>query len=304
MQSKFAASLLAALITIATDAAAENDCQLLLAASLPITFEDGQIVVAAAIGNHPVKLIVDTGGTTLLKERVVKAIGLKHEALKNGQSATLFGGARLHRYAVAGDFALGSLRRGRVNILLLPDGARQDWKADGLLGANVLRDYDVDFDFAHAKLNLFLPHHCPGRAVYWTGDDRIVAKVPIEMSGDDIRVPVQIAGKEVKAILDTGANVTVMDQERYMPLFGLTPQSPGVEEYRVSGDAKPRYAYMFTALTFRGVMVNKVRVRFISRDYSRNSGYDMLLGMNVLRKLHLLVAYQEKMLYITSATQQ
>jgi predicted aspartyl protease len=301
MQFWHAAVFLTALMTMATAAAAEDDCQLQLVASLPMTLQDGQIVVDAAISDHPLKLIVDTGGTTLLKERVAKAIGLKPEMLENSQYASVFGGVRLHRYAVAGDITLGMLRNGRVNILLMPDGARQDWQADGLLGANVLRTYDVDFDFAHGKLNLFLPHRCPGRAAYWVQDDRIVAKVPVEVSGYEIRVPVQIDGKEVKAILDTGAAVTVMDQETYMPLFGLAPQLPGVEEYRVSGDPKPRYIYTFKALTFGGVLVNKPRVRFISQGYSNNRDYNMLLGTNILRLLHIVIAYREKMLYVTAA---
>jgi predicted aspartyl protease len=300
MQFRYAAAF-AALMAFATPAAAGDDCRLQLVASLPMTLQDGQIVVDAAIGNHPLKLIVDTGGTTLLKERVAKAIGLKPETLKSSQSASVFGGMRLRRYAVAGDITLGTLRNGRVNVLLMPDSARPEWQADGLLGANVLRTYDVDFDFAHGKLNLFLPHRCPGRAAYWVQDDGIVAKVPVEMSGYEIRVPVQIDGKEVKAILDTGAAVTVMDQETYMPLFGLAPQSPGIEEYRVTDDPKPRYAYTFKALTFGGVLVNKPRVRFISQSYSNNRDYNMLLGTNILRLLHVVIAYREKMLYVTAA---
>ncbi len=304
MQFRFAAAFFATLMMVTMGAAAEDDCRLQLVASLPMTLQEGQIVIDAAIADHPLRLIVDTGGTTLLRESVAKAIGLKPDMLKSSQNASLFGGPRLHRYVVASDFALGPLRSGRVSILLLPDSARQDWQADGLLGANVLRTYDVDFDFAHGKLNLFLPHRCAGRAAYWVQDDGIVAKVPVEMSGNDIRVPVLIDGKEVKAILDTGAAVTVIDQETYMPLFGLTQQSQGVEEYRVSGDYKPRYVYTFKALTFGGVLVNKPRVRFISQDYSNNRDYNMLLGTNILRLLHVFIAYREKMLYVTAAAAQ
>lgn len=294
----------AALLMISVPASAEDDCRLQLVASLPMTLQEGQIVVDAAIADHPLRLIVDTGGTTLLRESVAKAIGLKPDLLQNSQYASVFGGVRIHRYAVASDFGLGPLRSGHVSILLMPDSARQDWEADGLLGANVLRTYDVDFDFARAKLNLFLPHRCPGRAAYWAPDDRTVAKVPVEISESHIRVPVQIDGKQVSAILDTGAAVTVMDQETYMPVFGLTPQSPGVEEYRVAGDAKPRYVYTFKALTFGGVLVNKARVRFISQDYSNHRDYNMLLGTNILRLLHVYIAYREKMLYVTAATAQ
>lgn len=284
---------------------AEEDCRLQLAASLPMTYYDGAIVVDAAIGDHPLKLIVDTGAsTTMLRESVAAQMGLKYDVLKHWQYASVFGGVRLHHSARVKDFTLGNLRGSGLSVFLMPEDEKQAWVQDGVLGANVLSVYDVDFDFAHGKLNLFLPHRCRGKVVYWTQNEDLVAKLPIDFNGSHIRIPVQIEGKEIDAVLDTGASDTVLDQETFMPKFGLTPQSPGVQEYHDPADPMPRYTYTFKTLTLQGVTVNNAKVRFISQEYSKNPSYKMLLGMDVLRQLHLFIAYKEKMLFVTSATAQ
>jgi len=69
------------------------------------------------------------------------------------------------------------------------------------------------------------------------------------------------------------------------------------------GEALPRYSYTFKTLNFDGVTVQNPKVWFISQKYSKDPDYKMLLGMNVIRQLHMFISYKEKMLYITSATQ-
>jgi hypothetical protein len=166
----------------------------------------------------------------------------------------------------------------------------------------VFGEYDLDFDFAKATMHLFAPHRCPGRAVYWTQDESLVAKLPIDFHGSDIRIPVEIEGHKIRAVLDTGANTTVMDLETFMPLFGLTPTSPGVEVVHDTRDPYPEYVYTFKAINLQGVTVNNARVFFISQKFSHSPDYDMLLGTNILTHLHLYIAYKEKMLFATAAT--
>jgi hypothetical protein len=88
-----------------------------------------------------------------------------------------------------------------------------------------------------------------------------------------------------------------------MPLFGLTPQSPGVSSVTSPGEPLPRYRYTFKALSFEGVVVKNVQVVFVSQKYSKDPDYKMLLGLDIIRQLHMFISYKEKMLYITSATQ-
>lgn len=296
----------AAAAALVAPALAEEDCRLQIATSLPLDFESAaRPVVPAAINGQPIRLLVDTGSPGMaLQEAKAKALGLDYEVAKRWEKGRIFGGTGLNRYTTVNDFTLGKLKAGGISFMLIPD-ERQIPGADGLLGATILDYYDVDLDFANAKMNLFAPHRCPGRVVYWTQDESVIAKIPLDKeSGGHIRMEVEINGQTIKATVDTGASHSVMDAETFMPKFGLSPSSPGMQEYHVPDDPNPRYHYVFKEMHLNGVTVKNARVTFISQNYSRARDYDMLLGMDVLRELHLFIAYKERMFYVTAATQK
>jgi predicted aspartyl protease len=302
---KYARSLLLATMFVLAPAWGEEDCRLQIATSLPLDFESaGRPVVPAAINGNPIRLLVDTGAPSMgLQESKGKALGLDYQIAKRWEQAQIYGGTGLNRYATVKDFTLGKLKASGISFLLIPDEHEIEG-ADGLLGATILDYYDVDFDFAQAKMNLFLPHRCAGRVVYWTQDESAIATIPLDKEGGGhIRAEVEIEGQKIRATVDTGASMSVMDSETFMPKFGLTPQSPGMVEYHVSNDPYPRYRYVFKELHLQGVTVKNAHITFISQKFSQDRAYGMLLGMDILRELHLFIAYKERMYYITAATQ-
>jgi predicted aspartyl protease len=305
--SKFVFSLLAAAAALsAVPAAAEDDCRLQLAATLPVTLEHGgrAIMVTAAVNGQPVKLQVDTGAeNSLLRETTAEKLGLKYNMLKRYQHASIYGGVRMHRFTLLQDFTLGKLKASGITFLLMPEDDKVKGVPDGLLGGNILSVYDVDFDFAHGKMNLFLPHRCAGKAVYWTQDENAIARIPFKFDGH-IELPVAVDGKEMAAALDTGAHDTVMDLEADLPKFGLTVKSPGMVPVESGHAAGQSYLYTFKTMAFGGVTVNNPKVRFISEEYSHVYRDRMLLGMDILSQLHLFIAYREHMIYVTAAGAQ
>lgn len=303
MLRKWIAAL--ALLAAACPAWAQQDCRLQIAASLPMTLERANVItVPAEVEGKPVRLIVDTGSPASgLRESMVEEAKLNYEISKRWERYRIFGGVKISRNATLKNFKLGNLQASGITMLLIPREEHVLKTMDGILGGNVLTQYDVDFDFAKAKMNLFLPHRCEGQAVYWTQNEEAIAKVPFKYDGH-IRIEVMLDGKKIKATLDTGASITVLDKENYMPEFGLTETSPGMTNVSPPDAQYPRYLYPFKTLSFGGVTVDHPKVTFVSQKYSRNDDYNMLIGMDVLRNLHLYIAYNEKMLYITSASQQ
>lgn len=294
---------LALFASAAVSAAAEEDCRLQLAATLPMDLHNGQITVPAALGDTQLKMFIDTGSTmSVIRESLARDLGLKYDMLKGFYRMSFFGGVNVYRYSTVKGFTLGKLKGDGVVLAWLPDNARQGWPQDGLIGANILGMYDVDFDFAKATMRLFQPHRCPGQVVYWTQDENLIAKLPIEWHGGHIRIPVEIQGQTIKAVVDTGANATVMDLETYMPKFGLTPTSPGVTEVHSIHDTQPRYTYTFKEINFDGVTVKNARVLFVSEKFSKDPEYKMLIGTDILMQLHLYIAYQQRLLIVTAAS--
>lgn len=291
-----------AMLAAVVSARAEEDCRLQLAATLPLTFDgSGRVTVQAAIGETPITLLVDTGAPfSVLREPLAQRLGLKYDVLLN-KRVELLGGVKMYRYTAVKGFTLGKLKGDGPVFALMPDNEVDQSMPDGLLGANILSVYDVDFDFAHAKLNLFLPHRCPGRVVYWTQDESAIAKIPMNVQhGLHIEVPVAVEGTPMNAYFDTGAAGSMMDLDDASK-FGLTPSSPDMKPHGAAVDGKIAYLHTFKTLSFEGVTVMNATIDLEPYEKTHYRGHDMLLGIEILRQLHLYIAYQERMLYVTAA---
>jgi len=248
--------------------------------------------VPMVVGGNTVSMLVDTGGImSMLSEDTVKALNLREEPA-SGFRMMQFGGLPITQYVTVNDVFLGGLRTLRRQFYVAPPGTL----SGGVLAPDAFILYDADFDFGGGKLNIVSPNHCPGRVVYWTGD-----ATAVDFQLDDmghIRVPVQIDGKALIATLDTGATVSYLSLEVARLLFGITDKSPDLKEVGWMGPARA-YSYPFKTLTMQGLTVNNPAIRLAHESDTHVD--QMILGMDVLRQLHLYIAYRERRLYVSAA---
>jgi predicted aspartyl protease len=202
-----------------------------------------------------------------------------------------WGGWPVRQVTDVSEFGLGRLKSPNTPFMVLNEAAI----SDGLLGADFLYYFDLDFDFAKAKLNLISPDHCKGKVVYWSKGDYGV--VPFEYDTQrKIALSVVLDGKKLNAVLDTGASVTVMSLETAASLFDWD------EDDIVKGRQKP----VFASMAFGSVVISHPAITLVSDKESVLLGSrqpKMIIGMDVLRRLHLYISYKEKMIYVTPATQ-
>jgi hypothetical protein len=90
-------------------------------------------------------------------------------------------------------------------------------------------------------------------------------------------------------------------------LFDLKEDSPGMKRLGAEGSQNPSYRYPFKMLALDGVTISNPDIVLVpdkvsGRHHCRFCGPDLILGMGVLRQLHLYIAYKEKRLYVTAAT--
>lgn len=300
------AACLAVALTAALTAAAalaEEDCRLQIVASMPLHMEqDGHgSAIDASIDGKPVRLFVDTGSpSSVLSEEAAQRLGLTLRAVTPDIRAQFYGGARITRYARIENFMLGNGKAPRAFFMIAPAG-RLDYEGfpiDGLIGVDFLSMFDVDFDFAGGKLNLFLPHRCSGRAVYWTDDESQIAKIPFTFDGGNLMVASTLDGKSLDAIVDTGMNYSRLDMRLAGRMFDLTSESPGMMPRAHAEGRAVAYTYPFKALSIGGVTVNAPNIAVTTYAHSKID-FEMILGMSVLTKLHLFIAFKERMLYVT-----
>jgi predicted aspartyl protease len=313
-------SLAAVLAVSFSTAAAAQSCGLREFASLDlIPNSEGLPVVEAQVGGHTVHLLIDTGGVySVLNKPVADAMNVSVRAINNGTEVYSGSGERFKSYIEAPDFKLGAIALDKLPMMVSREPMTSS-TIDGTLGPDFLSRFEVDFDFAAHKLNLFAPDHCEGKVVYWA---KAYVEVPFKI--DDIThiaVPMMLDGHETTANIDTGAGITTLSEAMTRGTFGLTETSPGMEQ---DSSAKPgdlfQYRYRFKSLSLSGLAVNNPLVYILpdkaSRGFRRDhdakmdidaiygdqlKGPQMVLGANVLSKLHLFVSYKEKKLYLTAA---
>ena len=302
MRNLRGAALALAVWGAAPCAAADNEaCNLVRAASLDMsTDSSGGQVVPLTLSGRTLNLLVDTGGIdSMLTESVVDSLKLRVAPFPD-RRVVMFGGYRLNRFAVGHDIDFGGLKAPCKEFIIMPEGHLPDG-LDGTLAPDILRAYDDEFDFAGAKLNLFLSNHCQTNMTYWTKSEH--AEIPIEQDHDGhISFFVMLDGKKIRATLDTGASRSVLNLEEAEDLFGFT-QSDSKLKTLAKTDNGYTYMYPFKTLNFSGGSVaNPDLTLFSTRDEGMSGGPALILGMGILRQLHMYIAYREQALYVTAAS--
>ena len=264
--------------------------------------------------------LVDTGGiVSSIAAPVADALHLKTRRITSGVEVYAADGGLLNRYADVKKFGIGPIIVGNVKLLLQPDETKTGANAfGGTLAPDMLRNFDVDFDFGGGTLSFFSPDHCKGQVVYWATH---YGTVPFITDGSHMLAMVTLDGHAFRAFIDTGASLTTISAKVARSYFGLTPGSAGLEPIPGTSDGDlVRFRHRFATLTIGDVTVNNPMIAILPDDMEksvrRHHDYkqdrdpiygieikapEIVLGLDVLSRLHMYVAYGEKTLYVTAA---
>lgn len=323
---KFAAPVAGLFLAFGAVAQASADCgQLTMITSVDMHIGgDGRVYAPVKLNGVAKSMLVDTGGffTEITPDAVAELnLGTRHTALEiigvAGDTTSI---------AANASFQLGNLKASSMDFMVMPNNhLLSDDVADaaGIIAPSLLRNYDVDFDFAGKKFNLLSQDHCDGKVVYWPAD--AVAVVPMAINADGhIEFQVKLDDKPLTAILDTGATNTVLNLEVAQDAFGIhAGDATTPENGHLNGSTTAKtYTHRFKSLALEGIAIgnptldlipdllrNKIRdprdtvsgdtrIRNPARKTTLD---DMIVGMDVLHRLHVYIAYKEKRLYITPA---
>lgn len=283
---------------------------------------DAAVFVPVTLQHQTKYMLLDTGGTiSELTPATVTALGLESVKTPNLRFYDIRGNYVDH-HTVVPDFAIGGLTGHNVDFVVGPDDlfkGRSD--AAGIIGPGVLRYYDVGLDIAGRKLTLFSQDHCDGKVVYWQASSVAVVPMQVVKAGGHIVVPVKLDGQMLNANLDTGASNSTLNLSVAERDFNLNEKQPDMIPVGRLGDRDDSlvYRHVFKSLSFEGLTVSNpaldlipdlprrqmerspVRTRMADSSVEQQLP-DLLIGMDILRRLHLYIAYKEQKLYITLAS--
>lgn len=283
--------------------AAAKDCRLQPVVSTPLQKSRlfNHVSTPVRINGHSLRLIVDTGSpTSILTDQAAAQLGLKRKALID--SLKMLGGDEAREEALASDFRIGTAQMGETSFKIMRTdrfnfGGEQ---FDGLIGADLLARFDADFDFPGGQLTLYQPHPCDGHEVTWGERKGTISKIAFTGENGRIILPIELDGKSLITIVDTGASESSLALKMAEGKLGLTPTSPGMMRQSPPDEADPVYSYTFRQIRIGAVRLTPAQFQLLSFERA-HWFFSSFLGMPELRRLHLYIAYKEKMLYLSAA---
>jgi predicted aspartyl protease len=305
--------LIVLLSTVLASAARAEECTPpKLLATLPLKDAEPESnirTVPVSLNGATRQMVLDTGGAvTQLSRDTIAELGLP--TIPSGAAVYDINGRVSRRFAMVKGLDFGHLHRDDAALMVWPESTRP---YAGELAQDLLQPYDVDVDFRTGQLKMYAKGHCPG-PVGWTPS----AHTSMNNKGWHLHIPVTLDGHSYDAIFDTGSRHTIMRLPAARRDFGLTPDSAGMEPYPaingspiLDGSLKK-----FSKLTFGNIIFDNLEVLIVpdvmnhnadrspmarNRAYFHNADLilpELSLGMDVLKHLHLFLAFGERALYL------
>jgi len=199
-------------LILARPAAAETPpCRAERLAELPLVLLHDVPLVTLTINGRATSLLLDTGAeATILATAAARTLGLdlhyEYPKAATGLTGTIKNGvADMKSLSVAG-IALPPYPV-RVGDIVLPN--LEGGAPSGLVGADILADFDLDLDLPARHLTFYRRQTCPDAAPVWS---RPYSRVAASRSmNDHLFFPVTLDGHRFAAFIDTGAQRNVID---------------------------------------------------------------------------------------------
>lgn len=320
------ALIVAFLVGFAGHAHAET-CSLAQAASLDMNWTpSGRFTVPVSVNGKTLQFMVDTAGVfSELSETAAQELKLEPKGTGNFMYGV--NGKIPIRMVKADSFMVGPNNAKDFHFVLRSAAKEGDVQVDGVLSSDFLTLFDVEIDSAHKKFNLFSQDHCAGKVVYWTRD--AYAEIPFHLSGDALHISrdnhidltAQLDGHDVSTEFDTGSAMTWLRLKSAKLIMGIDESSPGMEKVSEAGaNSLAVYRKHFGAISLGGLMDKDPAMVIIDdkeedafrMEHSEKSRddpvygaefqvEDLTLGMSVISKMRIYIAYKEHKIYATGA---
>jgi hypothetical protein len=189
----------------------------------------------------------------------------------------------------------------------------------GILGTGLLQHFDVELDFANARMNLFSQDHCAGKVVYWADQ---YAAVPFEINAitGEIMASVTLDNEPLTATLSIDPGHSFMSESVAAKALAFSVQSADLKPVK-HFDLYERswFSYPFKKLSLGGLSLQNPQIDLFSDDYCTQVKFygpsfvatthdakllcksDAVIELEELKHFHLYFAFKENKLYVTAA---
>ncbi len=293
---------------------AAGKCQLAqIGGDLPVDMESTRPLVWAKINGVKARFMLDTGAfySMLWRDEVARYQLSVHSMLGgNSYSVVGTGGRETALDTVVKSFEFMGAQADKpfefivLNQDLVPDSV-------GVLGQNILRMGDAEYDLANGTVRFWKPVGCEQQALAYWAVSTPYSSVGLEAMDSvqsQLLATAMLDGHPITVTFDTGAPRSVLSLEA-AERAGITPSSPGVTFLGLTGGIGPASDRTWSAPvdTFElgGEKVQHTHLLIADFNSHHRPGemnrapIDMLLGEDFFLSHRIYVAYSQRKLYFT-----
>lgn len=273
-------------------------CQMEKKAELALGYANGVATAEARINGSPVIMGLDTGTQSLVTPQTAERLGLipgfTRSVVTRGTT-----GQTVAEQVMLLDFEFAGAHHGLKSVTKVKLPAPKIPEAKpiaGLIGMDILANYDLDFDFPQRKLTLYEAKGCASTAPQDFADSRAI---PFTYNNErNIFFPIEVDGKTLSALLDTGSvrhSITRSGLKKAGVAEAVLNADPLIELVGVGNIAVKNPLHRFSTLAIGGVEYSDVELSVLSGTLGQG---DALIGQSYLFARRVRISNSARMLYV------
>ncbi|GEM_PF-161786 len=274
-------------------------CTLGRLAELPVTMMGLRPTVPVKINGADAQFIVDSGAFySSITPATAAQFKLRLEPAPRHLQVVGIGGSADASVTTVRDFTLATIRLHGVEFVV----AGSEVGAAGLLGQNILRIADTEYDLASGTVRLWRPKGC-GKSVlaYWAKDQPLsLIDIPWTNAGTPYIVgSAMLNGNMIRAGFDTGASRSMLSR-RAAERAGFKPDGAGVRPAGfvrgIGSEVVKTWIATFPIFEIGGEQIRNARLLVAD---TRLYDMDMVIGADFFLSHRVYVAVSQNELYFT-----
>ena len=286
----------------APQSAALAACKLGKMAELPVTMSSLRPLITAKINGIDVQFVVDSGAFySMISAPSAAQLKLRLSPAPFGFYVKGAHGNADASIATVKEFMLQGIPI--HNIEFLVGGSEAGAGSVGLLGQNVLRVGDVEYDLAKGVVRLIHVDDCKHtRLAYWVDGSQSYSVMDIEPttpSSPHTTGTAFINGEKIRVMFDTGAATSILSTKA-AERAGIKPDTAGVidagDSNGIGRDRFKTYIGPFSSFKIGDEEIRNTRLRF--GDLTLDNA-DMLIGADFFLSHRIYVSNSQHRLYFT-----
>ena len=286
-----------------TPSPSSAQCQGLdLLAELRVTGPGVRPVVSAKVNGIDALFIIDSGSFfSSMSSGAAARLNLKAVPAPPEFVVSGVGGYAGMSITVVDEFKLAGVPFHHLQFMV--GGSEEPDGLTGLIGQNVLRFTDVEYDLGNGVIRLMRPREgCRDAPLaYWAGS-QAYSVIDLERQHADFphtRGAAFVNGARVRAIFDTGASRSMLDLDAARRA-GVEPGAQGVVEagkvYGIGNKAVMTWVAPIASFKLGDEEVRKTRIRIGQIEIG---DFEMLIGADFFQSHRIYVANSQHKLYFT-----